>query len=99
MDVEGDGGQAALGGVVGVAAVDAAAGGKGQAVEGLVALGVVRGSATVGLGGVIKAAEQAVGAEVEDLLGAVGGDAGREGDVQPAPGLAVLLPWGRPRRT
>src|SRR5258708_4380677 len=40
-----------------------------------------------------SAAAQAVGAEVEDLLGAVGGDAGGEGDVQPAPRLAILLPW------
>ncbi len=76
----------------GFAAVDAAAGGKGQAVEGLVALGVVRGPATVGLDCVVQAAEQAVVAEVEDLFGAVGGDAGGEGSPQPAPGLVVLLP-------
>jgi hypothetical protein len=38
----------------------AAAGGEGQAVEGLVALGVVRGPATVGLHRVVQAAEQAV---------------------------------------
>src|SRR5215472_12252096 len=42
VDIERDGGQAAAGGAVGRAAVDAAAGGEGQAVEGLVALGVVR---------------------------------------------------------
>src|SRR6266852_2751476 len=72
VDVEGDGGQAAVGGAVGVAAVDAAASGEGQSVEGLVALGVVRGPAAVGLHRVVQAAEQAVGAEVEDLIGAVG---------------------------
>src|SRR5215472_399826 len=94
MDIERDGGQAAVGGAAGGAAVDAAAGGESQAVEGLVALGAVcDGVAGVDLGGVVEAAEQPVGAEVEDLLGAVGGDAGGEGDVQPAPGLAVLLPW------
>ena len=49
--------------------------------------------AGVDLAGVVQAAEQPVGAEVKDLLGAVGGDAGGEGDVQPAPRLAVLLPW------
>ncbi len=94
MDIERDGGHAAVGGAVGVAAVDAAAGGEGQAIEGLVAPGVVRDwVAGVDLGGVVQAAEQPVGAEVEDLLGAVGGDAGGEGDVQPAPGLVVLVPW------
>ena len=41
MDIERDGGHAAVGGALGVAAVDAA-GEEGQAVEGLVALGVVR---------------------------------------------------------
>src|SRR5262249_20194386 len=92
VDVEGDGGQAAIRGAVGVAAVDAAAGGEGQAVEGLVALRVVRSLAPVGLDGVVQAAEQAVVAEVEDLFGAVGGDAGGEGGLQPTPGLAVLLP-------
>src|SRR5215472_14733926 len=95
MDIERDGGLAAVGGAVGVAAVDAAAGGEGEAVEGLVGVGVVRDRvAGVDLGGVVQAAEQPVVAEVEDLLGAVGGDAGGEGGVQPAPGLAVLLPRG-----
>src|SRR5215471_1070835 len=94
VDIERDRGLAPVGGTAGVAAVDAAASGEGQPVEGLVALGVVRdGVSGVDLGGVVQAAEQPVGAEVEDLLGAVGGDAGGEGGVQPAPGLAVLLPW------
>src|SRR5437870_12902876 len=44
VDIERDGSHAAVGGAVGVAAVDAAAGGEGQALEGLVALGVARAS-------------------------------------------------------
>jgi hypothetical protein len=49
VDVERDGGQATVGSALGVAAVNAASGGEGQPVEGLVALGVVRGPAAVGL--------------------------------------------------
>jgi hypothetical protein len=41
VDIERDGRQAAVGGIAGVAAVDAAASVEGQAAEGLVALGVV----------------------------------------------------------
>src|SRR5260370_40889631 len=95
MDIEGDGGLAAVGGTAGVAAVDAAARGEGQAVEGLVALGVVRDwVAGVDLGGVVRAAEQPVGAEVEDLLGAVGGDAGGGSGGRPGAGLGIIRARG-----
>jgi hypothetical protein len=65
----------------------AGGGWRGQLAEGLVATGVVRGrGAGADVNGVVQAAEQAVFAEVEDLLGGIGGDDSREGGVRPAPG-------------
>src|SRR5580704_11417674 len=54
---------------------------------------VVRACGACDLDVVVMAPEQAIGTDVQCLIGAVGGEVVRPGHVQPAPLLAVLLPW------
>jgi hypothetical protein len=93
VNVESDRGQVEVDGVVGVAAKDPAARGDPEAVEGLVAAGVVADQgAAVYFDDVVHASLQPFGIEVEHLVGVVGGDRSSEPHLQPPPGLAGLGP-------
>src|SRR6516225_10454558 len=76
-----------------VVAVDEVSGGEDEAVEGLGVMGVVGDRWPTGdLRRVVQAALHVLLVVVEDLIGIVVGDRGRERDGQTAPRIAGLLP-------
>ncbi len=92
-DVDGDRERAAVGGAIGVADIDPAAGRDHDPVEPAVLRRVVHGGpAAEDVDRIVQPAQQPGAVEVVGLLAMVGHDAVRVGDQQRAPGVPALTP-------
>jgi len=93
LNVDGDRGNAAVGSVIRMSIVDETVGGEHKAVERLEVARVVSNlNAAVDIDDVIHTALHAFGIVVEGLFLAVSDDRIGKGDLQPTPGLSLLLP-------